>query len=79
MSQPVPDVVGDPVCSARRCTAEAAWGLLWNNPKLHTPDRRKVWMSCDDHADYLTEFLQLRGFLMSVVEVDDLLATPVSA
>jgi len=36
-------------------------------------------MSCDDHADYLTEFLQLRGFLKSVVDVDELVAAPLSA
>jgi len=79
VSEPVPDLVGDLVCSARRCTAEAVWGLLWNNPKLHAPERRKVWMSCDEHAEYLTQFLQVRGFLASVVEVDELVATPVSA
>lgn len=78
MSEPVPDVVGDLVCSARRCTAEAVWGLLWHNPKLHT-DRRKVWMACDEHVDYLTKFLQVRGFLASVVEVDELVATPIGA
>jgi hypothetical protein len=79
VSEPVPDVVGDLVCSARRCTAEAVWGLLWNNPKLHAPERRKVWMSCEEHADYLTQFLTVRGFLSSVVEVDQLVAAPVSA
>ena len=79
MSEPWHDIVADPVCSARRCTSEAAWGLLWNNPQLHTPERRKVWMSCDDHADYLTEFLQLREFLKSVVDVDELVAAPLSA
>jgi len=80
VSEPVPDVVGDLVCSARRCTSEAVWVLLWNNPRLHTPDRRKAWMSCGEHLDYLSEFLQARGFLKSVVEVDELVGVqPISA
>jgi hypothetical protein len=77
VNEPVPDVVGDMVCSARRCTCGAQWALLWNNPSLHTPDRRKVWLCCDEHTDHLTRFLEARGFLKGVVGVDELL--PVSA
>ena len=55
------------VCSAKGCQAPAAWTLLWNNPKLHTPDRRKVWLACDDHRDSLSDFLGARGFLKDVV------------
>lgn len=50
-------------CSAKGCTAEARWTLLWNNPKLHTPDRRKEWLACDDHREPLGAFLSVRGFL----------------
>lgn len=53
-------------CSARGCQTEAAWSLLWNNPKLHTPDRRKSWLACDVHRETLGEFLQVRGFLRAV-------------
>lgn len=67
-----PDAVGELVCSARRCRAEAAWGVLWNNPKLHTPDRRKVWLACADHRAYLEEYLMVRGFLRGVVPVAEL-------
>ena len=38
-----------PTCSAKGCQADAAWSLLWNNPKLHTPERRKTWLACDEH------------------------------
>jgi hypothetical protein len=72
--EPVPDPVGELVCSARRCGAPAQWGVLWNNPRLHTPDRRKVWLACADHRDQLSEYLQLRGFLQSVVPVSQLVA-----
>ena len=54
-------------CSAKGCQAPAAWQLQWNNPKLHTPDRRKVWLACDEHRSSLADFLGARGFLKDVV------------
>jgi hypothetical protein len=51
------------VCSARGCRQPATWVLRWNNPKLHTPERRKTWLACDDHLAHLSEFLDTRGFL----------------
>jgi len=71
-AEPRPDAVGDLVCSAKGCRETASWGLLWNNPKLHTPERRKVWLACDAHRPTLSEFLELRGFLRDVVPVDEL-------
>jgi hypothetical protein len=53
-------------CSARGCRADAAWSLLWNNPRLHTPERRKIWLACDEHRVTLAEFLSARGFLRAV-------------
>jgi hypothetical protein len=40
--------------------------LLWNNPKIHTPDRRKTWLACDEHKESLSGFLTARGFLKEV-------------
>lgn len=60
------------VCSAKGCRADAAYGLLWNNPKLHTPDRRKTWLACEEHLAHLTEFLSMRGFLRDTVPVGEL-------
>ena len=54
-------------CSARGCQAGAAWAVLWNNPKLHTPERRKVWLACDEHRASLSEFLAARQFLKDIV------------
>jgi hypothetical protein len=51
------------VCSAKGCREPATWQLLWNNPKLHTPDRRKTWLACDEHRASLEAFLGARGFL----------------
>ena len=31
-----------PICSAKGCRAAAVWVLAWNNPKIHTPERRKT-------------------------------------
>lgn len=68
----VPDAVDELVCSARGCRMEAAWGVLWNNPKLHTPERRKVWLACDEHREHLSQYLDVRGFLRDVVPAGDL-------
>ncbi|WP_088317187.1 hypothetical protein [Kineosporia sp. R_H_3] len=68
-SGPPPDDAGHAVCSARGCRAHGVWALRWNNPKLHTPDRRKTWLACDEHRTSLSEFLSLRGFLREVDEV----------
>ncbi len=56
-----------PICSAKGCRAEAAWVLAWNNPKLHSPERRKAWATCEQHREQLAHFLQLRGFLRETV------------
>lgn len=53
-------------CSRRGCQANAAWRLEWNNPKIHDPDRRKVWTACHEHRQYLVDFLSMRGFLKEV-------------
>ena len=58
------------ICSAKGCTATAVYDLLWNNPKLHTPDRRKSWLACENHRATLGEFLQVRGFLREVVPAE---------
>lgn len=60
------------VCSAKGCRAEATAALLWNNPRLHTEGRRKVWLACPDHRDHLASFLSARSFLRAVVGVDEL-------
>lgn len=54
------------VCSARGCQAAAVWELLWNNPKLHTPDRRKIWLACEEHRQSLGDFLGARQFLKDI-------------
>lgn len=59
-------------CSRAGCRAEAAWALLWRNPKIHTPDRRKTWLACEEHREVLTSFLSDRSFPLEVVTVGEL-------
>ena len=59
------------ICSAKDCRAPAVWELQWNNPKLHTPDRRKVWLACDEHRQSLADFLAARQFLKDVVRHEE--------
>jgi hypothetical protein len=56
----------NPTCSARGCQRQAVWSLLWNNPRLHTPDRRKTWLACEEHRESLADFLRARGFLRDI-------------
>jgi hypothetical protein len=51
------------VCSARGCRAAADWALVWQNPRIHTGERRKTWLACDQHREHLAQFLSARGFL----------------
>lgn len=62
---------GPPRCSSKGCPADAVWALVWNNPRLHTADRRKTWVACDEHREHLSGFLTARGFLREVVPVAD--------
>jgi hypothetical protein len=59
-----------PLCSAKGCSAPASWVLAWNNPKIHTPDRRKQWLACEQHRESLGTFLGARGFLRETVPLD---------
>jgi hypothetical protein len=57
-------------CSRKACRADASWQLLWNNPKIHTPDRRKVWLACGEHKEWLEDYLQTRGLWKETLPVD---------
>ncbi|NYI77883.1 acetone carboxylase [Nocardioides panzhihuensis] len=55
------------LCSAKGCQDSGSWELQWNNPKIHTPERRKIWLACAAHKQSLSDFLGARGFLKDVV------------
>ena len=60
-----------PLCSGKGCRAAATHAIVWNNPKVHTPDREKLWHACDEHVEHLTHFVQIRGFLIRTEPVAD--------
>lgn len=49
-------------CSRAGCRTEASWQVIWRNPRIHTVDRRKVWLACDEHREYLRDYLAARDF-----------------
>lgn len=51
-----------PICSRAGCTADAAWNVNWRNPKIHGAERVKVWLACDEHREYLSQYLAARDF-----------------
>ncbi len=55
------------VCSAKGCTSPALHRVEWNNPRLHTPDRRKTWLACAEHEPTLRSFLAARDFYRETV------------
>jgi len=59
------------ICSAKGCRDAAVWVLAWNNPKIHTPERRKTWLACEEHREHLSQFLGVRGFLKDVVLLEE--------
>ncbi|SEE47008.1 hypothetical protein SAMN04489740_1493 [Arthrobacter alpinus] len=49
------------ICSRKGCREIATMKLLWNNPKIHTPERRKTWLACSEHVAWLEDYLQSRS------------------
>lgn len=58
-------------CSRAGCRESATWRLDWRNPRIHAADRVKTWLACDDHVDYLREFLAARDFPLTVAPLAD--------
>jgi len=44
----------------------ALYAVVWNNPKIHPPEREKVWLACGTHRRWLADYLDVRGFLRRV-------------
>ncbi|KAA9135091.1 hypothetical protein F6J84_07375 [Microbacterium caowuchunii] len=63
--------MSDATCSRAGCRDGAAWRIEWRNPRIHTPERRKTWVACDAHVDYLRGFLTSRSFPIDVSPLSD--------
>ncbi|MGJ9401952.1 hypothetical protein [Arthrobacter sp. KK5.5] len=59
-----------PTCSRKACGLPATRQLLWNNPRIHTPERRKIWLACDGHAEWLRSYLSERGLYRESLPLD---------
>ena len=59
------------ICSRKACRAQATWQLLWNNPKIHSPERRKTWLACAEHRGWLEDYLQTRGLWKETLPLED--------
>ena len=49
-------------CSRAGCRQPATWNVNWRNPRIHGPERVKVWLACDEHREFLHEYLAGRDF-----------------
>lgn len=56
-------------CSRAGCSAPAVFAVNWRNPRIHSLDRVKVWLACDEHVDYLRNYLASRDFPVEVTPV----------
>jgi hypothetical protein len=54
-------------CSRAGCRDEASWRIEWRNPKIHDEHRRKIWLACHQHVEFLREFLAARDFPLEVL------------
>lgn len=55
-----------PECSRAGCRSVATHRVLWRNPRIHAPDRQKVWTACDEHVAFLSDYLRARDFPVDV-------------
>lgn len=55
-------------CSRAGCTTEATSAVNWRNPRIHGPERVKVWLACADHVEYLRDYLATRDFPVAVTD-----------
>jgi len=60
-----------PRCSRAGCARDARWRVNWRNPRIHGLDRVKVWLACDEHRGYLSEYLAARDFPVIVTPLDE--------
>lgn len=57
-----------PTCSRAGCSSAATAQVQWRNPRIHDESRRKIWLACDEHRDYLHDYLAARDFPVAVVD-----------
>jgi len=49
-------------CSRAGCRSAATHRIVWRNPRIHGPEREKIWLACDEHLRFLYDYLRAREF-----------------
>lgn len=62
----------DSKCSRAECQAIAVYLIDWANPMIHCGERKKTWAACEEHRDFLVDFVKARNFFIAVREVSTL-------
>ncbi|WP_314424995.1 hypothetical protein [uncultured Microbacterium sp.] len=58
--------MSDLECSRAGCRNAASAQVVWRNPRIHAPDREKVWLACAEHVVFLRDYLAARDFPVTV-------------
>ncbi|WP_217184153.1 hypothetical protein [Streptomyces sp. AC495_CC817] len=53
-------------CSRAGCRDAATMQVVWRNPRIHSADREKIWLACDEHVGFLRDYLAARDFPVTV-------------
>ncbi|WP_067200011.1 hypothetical protein [Microbacterium sp. XT11] len=53
-------------CSRAGCRNDATHHVVWRNPRIHSADREKIWLACDEHVAFLRDYLAARDFPVTV-------------
>lgn len=68
-----------PVCSRAGCDNPATSRIEWRNPRIHSRERIKIWLACEEHLGYLVGFLKDRSFPVRIHDMaDELDEEPIS-
>jgi hypothetical protein len=51
-------------CSRAGCPELRTNLIIWRNPQIHKDGRTKSWSACDQHLDYLVDYLSQRKFFL---------------
>ncbi|NBU22944.1 MAG: acetone carboxylase [Actinobacteria bacterium] len=58
-------------CSRAGCTNQATFLIYWRNPKLHSPEREKIWGACLEHKSFLIDYLSARSFFLRTEAINN--------
>ncbi len=62
----LPGAISSTRCSRSGCREKADWAVNWRNPRIHGPERVKVWLACNEHRDFLYDYVAARNFPVTI-------------